>query len=339
MPATVTASTAVRPTRLTADAIATRRRAAHGHPITGFGAGDHGVDKLGMRVCASTETARMLTPDAWAKAGVPLLRDPRELIKRLHGLHRPEPGTAVVAVLDGDGRPVASASFAMYGESAPDADAHDPAGARPDENDGVLTPHPPVPLDGWECRNMILAHLRLIVPDDLRRATPTRTTILLLCRDGRRGWEPDDGRWMWGLRDACALHGLRSGAVVVLADDGWQVVADGRGGRTPVPLAPPTPPSAPAPPTPLPTSLPSSPPTGGAREARKAHAAQSPSPPADPPGAPEHPAARTGDAVAAEDVGMVAAYADYPDGLGPPVRGPVVRLVPDVANALHCSSA
>jgi hypothetical protein len=136
------------------------------------------------------------------------------VIARLHELHRPAPGTAVVAVLDADDRPVASASFST-----------DTPGA----------------TDGWECRNIILAHLRMIVPDDLRRAAPVRTTVLLICRDGERGWEPDDGRWMWGLRDACALHGLRCGAVAVLAEDGWQIVADGRTGRTPVPWRTPTP--------------------------------------------------------------------------------------------------
>jgi hypothetical protein len=78
----------------------------------------------------------------------------------------------------------------------------------------------------------------MIVPDDLRRGAPVRTTVLLLCREGRRGWQPDDGRWMWGLRDACALHGLRGGAVVTVGDDGWEVVGDGRSGRTPSAVPP-----------------------------------------------------------------------------------------------------
>jgi hypothetical protein len=153
------------------------------------------------------DSVRTIDPESWRSSDVPLLRDPRALVTRLHELHRPAPGTAVVAVLDATGRPVASASFAMDGGTGP--------------------------VDGWQCRNTILATLRLIVPDDLRRSAPVRTTVLLLCRDGRRAWEPDDGRWMWGLRDACALHGLRGGAVVVLAEDGWEVVGDRRSGRTP----------------------------------------------------------------------------------------------------------
>ncbi|MGA4544801.1 hypothetical protein ACPA54_32900 [Uniformispora flossi] len=158
-----------------------------------------------MRPVAAS--VRTIDPESWRSSDVPLLRDPRALVTRLHELHGPTPGTAVVAVLDATGRPVASASFATDGDTGS--------------------------VDGWQCRNTILATLRLIVPDDLRRPAPVRTTVLLLCRDGRRAWEPDDGRWMWGLRDACALHGLRGGAVVVLAEDGWEVVGDGRSGRTP----------------------------------------------------------------------------------------------------------
>lgn len=153
------------------------------------------------------DSVRTIDPASWRSSDVPLLRDPRALITRLHDLHHPAPGTAVVAVLDGTGRPVAGASFPMDGGTGS--------------------------VDGWQCRNTILATLRMIVPDDLRRPAPVRTTVLLLCRDGRRAWEPDDGRWMWGLRDACALHGLRAGAVAVLAEDGWEVVGDGRSGRTP----------------------------------------------------------------------------------------------------------
>lgn len=162
-----------------------------------------------MRPVAAS--VRTIDPESWRSSDVPLLRDPRALVTRLHELHGPTPGTAVVAVLDATGRPVASASFAMDGGTGP--------------------------VDGWQCRNTILATLRLIVPDDLRRSAPVRTTVLLLCRAGRRVWEPDDGRWMWGLRDACALHGLRGGAVVVLAEDGWEVVGDGRSGRTPASAA------------------------------------------------------------------------------------------------------
>lgn len=158
-----------------------------------------------IRPCS--ESVRTLDTDTWRESGVPLLRDPRRLVTRLYDLHRPEAGTAVVAVLDGDGRPVASASFAFGDASRA--------------------------VDGWECRNLILASLRLIVPDDLRRSAPVRTTVLLLSREGTRDWHADDGRWMWGLRDACGLHGLRCGAVVVLGEDGWEVVGDGRSGRTP----------------------------------------------------------------------------------------------------------
>ncbi|WP_406281570.1 hypothetical protein [Embleya sp. NBC_00896] len=149
--------------------------------------------------------SRWFDPETWRARGIPLLRDPRALLKRLHALHEPIARTAVVTVLDGSERPVASASFG-FGASR---------------------------TDGWRCRNLILANLRLIVPDDLRRSTPTHTTVLALYRDGRRDWEADDGRWMWGLHDACVLHGLRCGAFAIVANDGWRVVADGRSGRTP----------------------------------------------------------------------------------------------------------
>ncbi|MYV99828.1 hypothetical protein [Streptomyces sp. SID3343] len=154
---------------------------------------------------AGAVPSRWLDPPTWRAREIPLMRDPRTLIKRLHALHAPKPGTAVVAVLDASERPVASASFAI--------------------GDGRT--------DGWRCRNLILKNLRLIVPDDLRRGTPTHTTVLLLCREGAREWAADDGCWMWGLHDACVLHGLRCGAFAVVADDGWQVVADGRRGRSP----------------------------------------------------------------------------------------------------------
>ncbi|GAA2625581.1 hypothetical protein GCM10009863_45320 [Streptomyces axinellae] len=42
-----------------------------------------------------------------------------------------------------------------------------------------------------------------------------------------------DGAWMWGLRDACTLHGLRCGAYITLTATGWQVLGEGRGGRRP----------------------------------------------------------------------------------------------------------
>jgi hypothetical protein len=38
---------------------------------------------------------------------------------------------------------------------------------------------------------------------------------------------------MWGLRDACTLHGLRCGSYVTLTDDGWNVIGESRAGRTP----------------------------------------------------------------------------------------------------------
>ncbi|MFI6583962.1 hypothetical protein [Embleya sp. NPDC050493] len=149
--------------------------------------------------------SRSLDPESWHARRVPLLRDPRTLIKRLYDLHRPVARTAVVAVLDRSERPVASASFG-FGEGR---------------------------TDGWRCRNLILANLRLIVPDDLRRTTPTHTTVLAIHREGTREWEADDGRWMWGLHDACVLHGLRCGAFAIVAQDGWRVIADVRSGRNP----------------------------------------------------------------------------------------------------------
>ncbi len=156
-------------------------------------------------VDATGVPSRWLDPPTWRSREIPLMRDPRTLIKRLHALHEPKPGTAVVAVLDATERPVASASVAIG------------AGR----------------TDGWRCRNLILANLRRIVPDDLRRGTPTHTTVLVLCRDGEREWAADDGCWMWGLHDACVLHGLRCGAFAIVAADGWQVVGDGRRGRAP----------------------------------------------------------------------------------------------------------
>ncbi len=60
-----------------------------------------------------------------------------------------------------------------------------------------------------------------------------RTAVLLYCRDGDARWTEEDGAWMWGLRDACTLHGLRCGAYITLTRDGWQVLGEGRGGRHP----------------------------------------------------------------------------------------------------------
>ncbi|MFH8792052.1 hypothetical protein [Streptomyces sp. NPDC017941] len=148
---------------------------------------------------------RMLEPAEWSAAEIPLLRSPREVVSGLHARHRPTPATAVVAVLDQEERVRASASFARRSHVA----------------------------DGWVFRNALLAQLRRVVPHDLRRRTPVRTAVLLYCRDGDGRWTQEDGAWMWGLRDACTLHGLRCGAYITLTREGWQVLGEGRGGRRP----------------------------------------------------------------------------------------------------------
>ncbi|MFI9599258.1 hypothetical protein ACWEQ7_29155 [Streptomyces sp. NPDC004069] len=172
---------------------------------------------------------RVLEPAEWAAAGIPLLRNPREVVSGLHARHHPRPATAVVAVLDPDERLRASASFARRQASA----------------------------DGWMFRNALLAQLRQIIPHDLRRRTPVRTAVLLYCRDGDARWTEEDGAWMWGLRDACTLHGLRCGAYITLTRDGWQVLGEGRGGRRPHAHSAPEPFGAAEAPSPLPR-------TGGA---------------------------------------------------------------------------
>ncbi|MFI6288590.1 hypothetical protein ACIBCM_28235 [Streptomyces sp. NPDC051018] len=154
---------------------------------------------------SANRLARMLEPAEWAAAGIPLLRNPREVVSGLHTRHRPTPATAVVAVLDPEERLAASASFARRS----------------------------APVDGWEFRNALLAHLRRVIPHDLRRRTPVRTAVLLYCREGDERWTEEDGAWMWGLRDACTLHGLRCGAYITLTRGGWQVLGEGRGGRRP----------------------------------------------------------------------------------------------------------
>ncbi|MEU6081692.1 hypothetical protein [Streptomyces sp. NPDC047108] len=151
------------------------------------------------------QLGRMLQPSEWADAGIPLLRSPREIVTGLHSRHQPMPSTAVVAVLDTDERVAASASFARAGSAA----------------------------DGWVFRNALLTQLRRIIPHDLRRRVPVRTAMLLYCREGDGQWTEEDGAWMWGLRDACTLHGLRCGAYVTLTRDGWQVFGEERGGRRP----------------------------------------------------------------------------------------------------------
>lgn len=155
----------------------------------------------------------MLEPAEWAAAGIPLLRSPREVVSGLHARHRPTPATAVVAVLDHEERLTASASFARRTS---------------------------VTADGWEFRNAVLAHLRRVIPHDLRRRTPVRTAVLLYCREGDERWTEEDGAWMWGLRDACTLHGLRCGAYITLTRGGWQVLGEGRGGRRPSSLSQPS---------------------------------------------------------------------------------------------------
>ncbi|MER6472088.1 hypothetical protein [Streptomyces collinus] len=154
---------------------------------------------------SAASASRLLEPAEWAAAGIPLLRNPREVVSGLHARHRPQPSMAVVAVLDPEERLCASASFVRR----------------------------PAPADGWMFRNALLAQLRRVIPHDLRRRTPVRTAVLLYCRDGEARWTEEDGAWMWGLRDACTLHGLRCGAYITLTGDGWQVLGENRGGRRP----------------------------------------------------------------------------------------------------------
>jgi hypothetical protein len=153
----------------------------------------------------TSRSSRNLEPSEWTGVGVPLLANPRDVIKDLHSRHLPSPSTAVVAVYDPDGRIRASASF--VGRA------------------GVM--------DGWERRNALLSHLRRVIPHDLRLRQPVRTTVLMLCRDGEAEWTEEDGAWMWGLRDACTLHGLRCGSYVTLTGDGWNIIGENRNGRTP----------------------------------------------------------------------------------------------------------
>jgi hypothetical protein len=160
---------------------------------------------LSAAVGSPSRLGRMLEPAEWAAAGIPLLRNPREVVTGLHARHQPAPSTAVVAVLAPDGKVTASASFSRR------------AG---------------VP-DGWVFRNALLTQLRQIVPHDLRRRVPVRTAVLLYCREGGARWTEEDGAWMWGLRDACTLHGLRCGAYITLTRGGWRVFGERRGGRHP----------------------------------------------------------------------------------------------------------
>ncbi|MGI5480217.1 hypothetical protein [Streptomyces lavendofoliae] len=176
-----------------------------------FGFASSAATSISTPADSASRLARMLEPAEWAAAGIPLLRNPREVVSGLHTRHRPTPTTAVVAVLDHEDRLAASASFTRRA----------------------------VPADGWEFRNALLAHLRRVIPHDLRRRTPVRTAVLLYCRDGDERWTEEDGAWMWGLRDACTLHGLRCGAYITLTRGGWQVLGEGRGGRRPHLASPP----------------------------------------------------------------------------------------------------
>lgn len=154
---------------------------------------------------ASSRTARSLEVTDWVDLGTPLLANPRDVVKDLHARHLPSPSTAVVAVYDPEGRIRASASFTG--------------------RVGVL--------DGWERRNSLLSHLRRVIPHDLRLRRPARTAVLMVCREGGPEWTQEDGAWMWGLSDACVLHGLRCGSYVTLTRDGWNVIGENRAGRTP----------------------------------------------------------------------------------------------------------
>ncbi|MCS0637622.1 hypothetical protein NX801_18525 [Streptomyces sp. LP05-1] len=170
-----------------------------------FGFAPSATGSLASAADSANRLARVLAPAEWAAAGIPVPRDPREVVNGLHSRHGPEPGTAVVAVLDHEERLAASASFVPRAAAA----------------------------DGWEFRNALLARLRRIIPHDLRLRTPVRTAVLLYCRAGDERWTEEDGAWMWGLRDACTLHGLRCGAYITLTAGGWQVLGEGHGGRRP----------------------------------------------------------------------------------------------------------
>ncbi|MBW5483218.1 hypothetical protein [Streptomyces bambusae] len=170
-----------------------------------FGFAPPATPSLAAATGGTSRHGRLLEPAEWTASGIPLLRNPREVVSGLHSRHRPVPSTAVIAVLGPEDRLVASASFVQRPGSA----------------------------DGWEYRNALLARLRKVIPHDLRRRTPVRTAVLLYCREGDERWTEEDGAWMWGLRDACTLHGLRCGAYITLTEDGWQVFGEGRGGRRP----------------------------------------------------------------------------------------------------------
>ena len=170
-----------------------------------FGFAPPSTTSLTAAAGGTNRHGRLLEPAEWTAAGIPLLRNPREVVGGLHSRHSPVPNTAVIAVIGPEEQLVASASFVQPTASA----------------------------DGWEYRNALLARLRRVIPHDLRRRTPVRTAVLMYCRDGDERWTEEDGAWMWGLRDACTLHGLRCGAYITLTKGGWQVLGEGRGGRRP----------------------------------------------------------------------------------------------------------
>ncbi|WP_404813954.1 hypothetical protein [Kitasatospora fiedleri] len=151
------------------------------------------------------DSHRTISLPEWKSYGVPLLRAPREFVTELHRRHLPQPGTTVVAVLSAENRVTASASF----------------GVRPQFS------------DGWDHRNALLGHLRRVTPHDLKRSSPSRTAVLLRCREGGPDWTEQDGAWMWALRAAAELHGLRCGSYLTLTPAGWQSLGDGRRGRNP----------------------------------------------------------------------------------------------------------
>ncbi|MEY9876877.1 hypothetical protein ABH931_006389 [Streptacidiphilus sp. MAP12-33] len=149
--------------------------------------------------------ARSVDPSTWADAGLPTLLDPRSVVGELHRIHLPHPGVTVLGVLSGEGRVVGGASFVV----------------------------PERITDGWHLRNVLLAHLRHVVPHGLRRRSPAHSTVVLQCRDSPADWTDLDGAWMWALQDASVLHGLRCGAYITLTEEGWQVLGESRRGRSP----------------------------------------------------------------------------------------------------------
>jgi hypothetical protein len=149
--------------------------------------------------------ARSVDPNGWMEAGLPTLLDPRSVVGELHRIHLPHPGVTILGVLAADGRVVAGASFVV----------------------------PERITDGWHLRNVLLAHLRHVVPHGLRRRAPVHSAVVLQCRNSPASWTELDGAWMWALRDASVLHGIRCGGYITLTEDGWQVLGDSRRGRSP----------------------------------------------------------------------------------------------------------